>query len=64
MVFYCYVRCVTLTIKVGEMPWLKTGVFYYHAQLELPDKGRAIKRVVCLLDVTQHNSPGLDRKEV
>ena len=30
------------------MPWPKTGATQYHAQLGLPDKGRAIKvLVVC-----------------
>ncbi len=35
------------------MPWPKTGATQYHAQLELPDKGRAIKGlVVCnILDL-------------
>ena len=28
------------------MPWPKTGATQYHAQLGLPDKGRAIKRLV------------------
>ena len=35
------------------MPWLqKTGTTHYHAQLGLPDKGRAIKGLVvcyCML---------------
>ena len=35
------------------MPWPLTGAMHYHAQLELPDKGCAIKElavcyVVCL----------------
>ena len=31
------------------MPWPKTGATQYHAQLGLPDKGRAIKGlVVCI----------------
>ncbi len=30
------------------MPWPKTGAIHYYAQLELPDKGYAIKwLVVC-----------------
>jgi len=30
------------------MPWPQTGVTHYHAQLGLPDKGRAMKGfVVC-----------------
>ena len=28
------------------MPWSKTGATNYHAQLGLPDKGRAIKELV------------------
>ena len=32
------------------MPWSKTGVTHYHAQLGLPDKGRAIKGLVVLGD--------------
>ena len=28
------------------MPWPKTGTTHYHAQLGLPDKGRAIKELV------------------
>ena len=28
------------------MPWPQTGATQYHAQLGLPDKGRAIKRLV------------------
>ncbi len=28
------------------MPWPQTGVTQYHAQLGLPDKGRAIKGLV------------------
>ena len=32
------------------MPWPQTGATQYHAQLGLPDKGRAIKGlVVCKL---------------
>ncbi len=30
----------------GGMPWPQTGATHYHAQLELPDKGRAIKGLV------------------
>ncbi len=30
------------------MPWPKTGIIHYHAQLELPDKGCVIKvLIVC-----------------
>ena len=28
------------------MPWSQTGATQYHAQLGLPDKGRAIKELV------------------
>ncbi len=28
------------------MPWPKTGTNQYHAQLGLPDKGRAIKELL------------------
>ena len=28
------------------MPWPQTGATQYHAQLQLPDKGRAIKGLV------------------
>ncbi len=28
------------------MPWPQTGTTHYHAQLGLPDKGRAIKGLV------------------
>ena len=47
------------------MPWPKTGATQYHAQLGLPDKGRAIKGlVVCNnwdlepLDLLNGPSPG------
>ena len=30
----------------GGMPWPQTGSTHYHAQLGLPDKGRAIKGLV------------------
>ena len=32
------------------MPWTQTGTTWYHAQLELPDKGRAIKALVVCND--------------
>ena len=32
------------------MPWPKTGATQYHAQLGLPDKGRAIKGLVICND--------------
>ena len=41
-----YVRCATLGVGVGEMPWTKTGATNYHSQLGFPDKGRAIKVIV------------------
>ena len=34
---------VTIIVRVGGMPSPKTGATYYHAQLGLLDKGRAIK---------------------
>ena len=44
---YCfYVRCATLKVWVGWIPWLKTDATHYHAQLELPDKSCAIKELV------------------
>ncbi len=30
------------------MPWSKTGANHFHAQLEIQDKGRAIKGLVVL----------------
>ncbi len=42
----CYVRCATLIVSVGAMPWPKTGATQYHAQLGLPDKGCTIKGLV------------------
>ena len=30
----------------AEMPWFQTGATQYHAQLGIPDKGRAIKELV------------------
>ena len=39
------------------MPWHKTGAIHYHKQLGLPDKGRAIKKVDCLLGVTSPDTP-------
>ncbi len=49
----CQMCDINSTSTVGGMPWPQIGVTHYHAQLELPDKGRAIKRffvcyVVCL----------------
>ena len=46
--YCCYVRCATLIVWVGGMPWPQTGATQYHTQLGLPDKGCAIKeRAVC-----------------
>ena len=39
----------TLIVRVGGMSWLQTGVTHHHAQIGLPNKGRAIRRVGCLL---------------
>ena len=44
--YCCYVRCTTLIVRVGGIPWLQTGVTHCHAQLGLPDKGCAIKGLV------------------
>ena len=33
-------------VKVGILPWPQTGATKYHAQIGLPDKGRAIKELV------------------
>ncbi len=35
-----------LIVCVGGMPWPQAGATQYHAQLGLPDKGRAIKGLV------------------
>ncbi len=41
---YSYISCVILIIvRVGEMPWPKTGATHYHAHLGLLDRGRGIK---------------------
>ena len=32
--------------STGGMPWSQTGVTQYHAQLGIPDKGRAIKGLI------------------
>ncbi len=45
--FLSYVRCATLIVCVGGMPWLQTGATQFHAQLGLPDKGRAIAPLGC-----------------
>ena len=41
-----YVRYGTQIVRKGEMNWPYSGATFYHAQLELPDKGRAIKGLV------------------
>ena len=46
--YCCYVRCASLIVWVKGMPLPQAGATQYHAQLELPDKGRAIKgSVIC-----------------
>ena len=32
-------------VRVGEMPWPKTDATHYYAQLGLPGKGCAIKKM-------------------
>ncbi len=50
---YCYyVRCATLIVRVGEMPWPKTGVTHYQAKLGLLRQGSCNQRVSCLMGVT------------
>ena len=45
------------------MPWHQTGATHYHAQLGLPDKGRAIKGLVICNDLefgpTKRSGPRL-----
>ena len=44
---YCsYVKCATLIDRVERMSWPQTGATYYHVQLGISDKGRAIKELV------------------
>ena len=31
-------------VRIGEMTWPETGTTHYHAEIELPGKGHAIKR--------------------
>ena len=47
----CYVRYATLIVRPEGMSLLKTGTTHYHAQLGLPDKGRAIKGLVDCISV-------------
>ncbi len=43
-IYCCYFRCATLIVWVSRgNAWSKTGATQYHAQLGLPDKGRAKK---------------------
>ena len=37
---------IVVNFKLEGMPWPKTDVTHYHAQLGLPDKVRAIKAMV------------------
>ncbi len=39
----CTYCCSVLIVREGLMHWLRTGATQYHAQLGLPDKGRALK---------------------
>ena len=41
-----YIEYVIYSYYINSMPWPQTGATYYHAQLGLPDKGRAIKGLV------------------
>ena len=36
--YCCYVRCATLVVRVGEMPWTKTGATINHAELGFQTK--------------------------
>ena len=33
-------------VRIGDMTWFKTGTNHYHEEIELPDKGHAIKRAL------------------
>ncbi len=51
--FYCYgVRYSTLIVRIGEMPWPKTGATDYHAKLGLLRQKSWNQRVCCLMGVT------------
>ncbi len=54
-----YVRCATLIVCVVGIPWSQTGALRYHAQLELPDKGRAIKLLVVCYQVLLGSMKGM-----
>ena len=45
-IYYCYVRCPTLIVWVGDMLLPKTGSTHYHAQQRFPDNGRAMKGLI------------------
>ncbi len=47
--YCCYIRCATLIVRVGGMPWPQTGATHLHVQQGLSEKGRAIKGIGCLL---------------
>ena len=40
--YYYYVRCRTLRVQVGAIPWPRSSATHYHAQLGLPDIGRVV----------------------
>ena len=49
------------------MPWPKTGETRYHAQLGLPDKGRAIKGLVVCWNMARINdlwNRSMDKRKV
>ncbi len=39
---------VIIAVRIGKMPWAKLGATHYNAQLELLDKGLAIKVLIVL----------------
>ncbi len=41
--YYCYVRCAILIVWLGWMPCPQINASQCHAQLGLPDRGRAMK---------------------
>ena len=41
--YYSYVRCAILIVRVGGMPWPKTGTTHYLTHLGLLDRGPATK---------------------
>ncbi len=55
--YCCCVRCATKIIQIGDMPLSKTGATHYNTQLELPDKGRAIKKLVFCRTINQKIMP-------